>query len=75
MEGLERLAQLLGVSVADLVAEPGAASCPDDERQLVAAYRELPEFARRALRKRATELLEAFAPPSPRNPYGQGGTQ
>lgn len=42
-----------------------------EEQTLLVAYRQLPAFAREALRLRAVELLEEFGKPSARNPYGK----
>jgi hypothetical protein len=83
---LRQLAALLGVPPAQLqygAIEPGdapgllenAVVLTPDEFQLIDGYRQLPEYARKALRSRATELLEAFVTASKKNPFGKGGTQ
>lgn len=86
---LKRLAVLVGLSPAEL-QHPGAtngrvtpglldgalAELSVDEQQLVEAYRQLPDIARKALRARAVELQEAFARRSTKNPFGgREGTQ
>lgn len=47
----------------------------DDERTLLEAYRQLPDWAKRSLRARAGELLENFAPKNSLNPYGKRTVQ
>lgn len=83
-ETMARLAALLGVSPAQLYAAESGDKAPvqlpksaiiiDDaeELQLIEAYRDLNDTARKVVRARATELREQFARPSPRNPFGKG---
>jgi len=84
---LEKLAALIGISPAELQygkversRVPGVNSLPaidltPDEQVLLAAYRQLPEYGKEALRVHATRLLEEFAPRSAVNPFGKAGTQ
>jgi len=82
---MKRLAALIGVSAAELQygakidarRTPGLVTIPvaevtADEQALLVAYRQLPPFAREALRMRASELIEEFAKPSAVNPFGKG---
>lgn len=79
---LERLAKLLGLTAAELrYSRPGKAPTvaglpltrlAPDEQALLEEYRQLPPFARKAARARIIELLEEFARPSPKNPFGKG---
>lgn len=81
----ERLAKLLGKTVSQLMfpeegPPPGVTLIPltdvtPDEQRLIDMYRRMPEPARKVLRVRAAELLEAFGKPSKANPYGRGRTQ
>lgn len=81
---LERLAKLIGVPAAELryggKSRSKAPAMPlarlsADEQALLDEYRLLPGYAQKAVRARIIELLEEFAPPSKRNPFGKGGTQ
>lgn len=85
---MRKLAALLGISPADLQygrvnernAAPGLMGpqltpLRPDELLLIEQYRALPDYAQRALRARAVELVEAFGKSSTSNPFGQGGTQ
>lgn len=84
---MEKLARLLGLSpgqlqfgeITEASSAAGLFSGVDhlgvDEKLLLDAYRQLPEFGKKAVRARATELLEHFGPPSKKNPFGKGGTQ
>jgi transcriptional regulator with XRE-family HTH domain len=84
-ERMRILAKLLGRDLAHLrfgandktVQPPAEVIHDDDEMSLLAAYRRLPPFGKKALRARAAELLENFAPPDPGNPFGKKarGTQ
>lgn len=84
---LQQLAALLGLTPGELqfgevnerTAASGLLSGVDrlvpDEQSLLNCYRQLPDFGKKALRARATELLEHFGPASAKNPFGKGGTQ
>lgn len=82
---MKKLAALIGVPAAELQygakidprRTPGLVTIPvaevtADEQALLVAYRQLPAFAREALRIRLAELVEEFAKPSPVNPFGKG---
>lgn len=79
---LTKLAKLLGIPEAELVfgqAGEGRSTSDDltkpltpEERMLLDTYAQLPDTARKILRARAVELLEAFGQPSNRNPFGKG---
>jgi len=78
---LKLLATLIGVKPEDLrySAKPArltmvvpTAAENDDEAALLVTYRNLPSYAQKAVRARAVELLETFAPPSTANPNGKG---
>jgi transcriptional regulator with XRE-family HTH domain len=80
-EKLDVLAKLLGRSAAYLThgeeggaaaAMPGAITVTDeDERTLLEMYRQLPEWGRKSVRARCSELLENFTPSGPANPFGK----
>lgn len=87
-EKMKKIAALVGLSPSELQygtvsgsnAAPGllgphVVTLGAEELQLIDQYRQLPEYAQRALRARATELVEAFGKASPVNPFGKGGTQ
>jgi transcriptional regulator with XRE-family HTH domain len=78
-ERLRILAKLVGRSPAhlrfgekdDAVRPPAEVITDEDEMSLVVTYRRLPPYAKKALRARAAELVENFAPPDPGNPFGK----
>ena len=79
-DSMKKLAKMLGISVAalrdgDVAPEdlmPGAlVVTDDDERTLLETYRKLRPWAQTALRRRAAQLLEEFAPKGPENPFGK----
>lgn len=86
-EDLERLAKMLGISVAELrygqagKQRPGAMPelrgehvTDEDEIRLLQAYRQLPEgWPRNALRAHAVELLEEFGKKGASNPFAKDG--
>jgi transcriptional regulator with XRE-family HTH domain len=83
VEKLDRLAKLLGMTPAELqygqvkdTAHPGVVprqvTASPDEQRLLELYRQMPDYARKALMARAVELLEHFAPKTSANPYGRG---
>jgi hypothetical protein len=57
--------------VPGIVTVPVAEVTPD-EQVLIEAYRHLPKGGKKALRVRATELLEELAPASAAVPFGNG---
>ncbi len=77
---VDELARLLGVTVAYLQTgemtapassiSPGALVLSPQEKDLIATYRLLEEWAQEALRGRAAQLLEDYGPKGPDNPYG-----
>jgi transcriptional regulator with XRE-family HTH domain len=82
---MKKLAALVGMTPSELqygtistanaapgLLSPQVTSVSSDELQLLECYRQLPDYARRALRARATELVENFAKASPKNPFGEG---
>jgi len=78
-ERMKIIAMLIGRSAAhlrfgekDTAAQPPREVVTDeDEMTLLASYRRLPTYGKKALRARAAELLENFAPPDRDNPYGK----
>lgn len=87
-EKMKRIAALVGLTPSELqygtvssanaapgIFGPQVAKLNAEETQLIDQYRQLPDYAQRALRARATELVEAFGKASTSNPFGQGGTQ
>lgn len=83
---LEKLSKLIGVPAAELRFGPKGKGkgkgyalplerLSNDERNLLEEYRQLPDYAKKVAHARVIELLEEFAPPSPKNPFGKGGTQ
>jgi transcriptional regulator with XRE-family HTH domain len=82
---MKKLAALVGMTPAELqygtvstsnaatgLLSPQVTSVSGDELLLLETYRQLPEFARKALRARAAELLENFGAATSKNPYGKG---
>lgn len=83
---MEKLAALLGLPPAELqypgrktdprVSGPDATipmvAVTPEERALLEAHRQLPEFAQKALRARAVQLLQEFGKASTANPFGKG---
>ncbi len=76
---LRVLAKLLGRDIAHLrfgekdgaIRPPAEVISDEDEMTLLASYRRLPPYGKKALRARAAELLENFAPADPGNPFGK----
>lgn len=85
-KSLKTLAAMIGVKPSDLrygnespphlPALSGEHVTDEDELALLKAYRSLKkEWARRALRARAVELLEQFGEKGAQNPWAKSGTQ
>lgn len=81
-KNMKKLADLIGVSPAELrygkmPSVPGviamkAIDLSPDEQKLLQVYRDMTPEARKALRARASQLLESFGAPSASNPWGKG---
>jgi transcriptional regulator with XRE-family HTH domain len=82
---MKKLAALVGMSPSELqygtvspsnaapgVLSPQITSVSGDELLLLESYRQMPEYAQKALRARAAELVENFVKASTKNPWGSG---
>lgn len=84
-EKMKKLAALVGMTPSELqygtvspsnaapgLLSPQVVSVSSDELLLLESYRQMPDYARRALRARAAELTENFSKATPNNPFGKG---